>query len=64
MTLHFGWRHVFLLSVPIGIAGLAMCLFGMRETEKNGRRRPMHSSERSYLRLVKGTSLERDDISK
>jgi EmrB/QacA subfamily drug resistance transporter len=35
VTLNFGWRHVFLLSVPIGIAGLAMCLFGMQEMEKN-----------------------------
>ncbi len=35
VTLHFGWRHVFLLSVPIGIAAVAMCLFGMREMEKN-----------------------------
>ncbi len=35
VTLHFGWRHVFLMSVPIGIAAIAMCLFGMTEMEKN-----------------------------
>ena len=35
VTLHFGWRHVFLLSVPIGIAAVAMCLFGMREMGRN-----------------------------
>jgi EmrB/QacA subfamily drug resistance transporter len=35
VTLHFGWRHVFLLAVPIGIAAIAMCLFGMKEMEKN-----------------------------
>ena len=35
VTLHFGWRHVFLLSVPIGIAAIGMCIFGMREMAKN-----------------------------
>ncbi len=35
VTLNFGWRHVFLLTVPIGMAAIAMCLFGMREMEKN-----------------------------
>jgi EmrB/QacA subfamily drug resistance transporter len=35
VTLHFGWRHVFLLAVPIGIAAIAVCLFGMKEMEKN-----------------------------
>ena len=35
VTLHFGWRHVFLMAVPIGMAAIAMCLFGMKETEKN-----------------------------
>ena len=35
VTLHFGWRHVFLMAVPIGISAIGMCLFGMKETEKN-----------------------------
>jgi EmrB/QacA subfamily drug resistance transporter len=35
VTLNFGWRHVFLMAVPIGIAAIAMCLFGMKEMEKN-----------------------------
>jgi EmrB/QacA subfamily drug resistance transporter len=35
ITLHFGWRHVFLLAVPIGLAASAVCLFGMKEMEKN-----------------------------
>ncbi len=35
VTLHFGWRHVFLLAVPIGLAAIAVCLFGMQEMEKN-----------------------------
>jgi MFS family permease len=35
VTLHFGWRHVFLMAVPIGIAAVAVCLFGMKEMERN-----------------------------
>jgi EmrB/QacA subfamily drug resistance transporter len=35
VTLHFGWRHVFLMTVPIGAAAVAVCLFGMQEMEKN-----------------------------
>jgi EmrB/QacA subfamily drug resistance transporter len=35
VTLHLGWRYVFLMSVPIGIAAVSMCVFGMREMEKN-----------------------------
>jgi EmrB/QacA subfamily drug resistance transporter len=35
VTLHFGWRHVFLLAVPIGLAAIIMCLCGMREMPKN-----------------------------
>ncbi len=35
VTLHFGWRHVFLMAVPIGTVAIAMCLIGMREMEKN-----------------------------
>jgi EmrB/QacA subfamily drug resistance transporter len=41
VTLHFGWRHVFLLAVPIGMAAIAMCIFGMKETEKNASGEPM-----------------------
>ena len=35
ITEHFGWRHVFLAPVPIGIAAVLTCLLGMKETEKN-----------------------------
>jgi EmrB/QacA subfamily drug resistance transporter len=35
ITLHFGWRHVFFAPVPIGLAAVLTCLFGMQETEKN-----------------------------
>ncbi len=35
ITLHFGWRHVFLMVVPIAIAAIAVCLYGMKETTKN-----------------------------
>lgn len=35
ITQHFGWRHVFFAPVPIGIAAVLTCLFGMKETEKN-----------------------------
>ena len=35
VTGHFGWRYVFLMPVPIGLAATAMCLFGMREGPKN-----------------------------
>ncbi|WP_218188393.1 MFS transporter [Desulfosarcina cetonica] len=37
VTLHFGWRHVFLITVPIGLAAIGVCLFGMKEMEKNAR---------------------------
>lgn len=35
VTQHFGWRHVFLMAVPIGIAAILSCLFGMKQKEKN-----------------------------
>ena len=35
VTGHFGWRYVFLMPVPIGLAATAMCLFGMKEGPKN-----------------------------
>jgi EmrB/QacA subfamily drug resistance transporter len=35
VTLHFGWSHVFLLAVPIGVAAIVSGLFGMEEMEKN-----------------------------
>jgi len=28
---HFGWRFVFLMSVPLGLCATAMCLFGVRQ---------------------------------
>ena len=30
VTLHFGWAHVFLMAVPLGMAALVTGLFGMR----------------------------------
>ncbi len=36
ITQHFGWRHVFLAPVPIGLAAVLACLLGMKETGKNG----------------------------
>jgi len=35
VTGHFGWRHVFLMSVPIGLAATAICLFGMKPAPRN-----------------------------
>ncbi|MHC1712220.1 MAG: MFS transporter [Solidesulfovibrio sp.] len=35
VTGHFGWRYVFLMSVPIGLAATGLCLFGMRATKGN-----------------------------
>lgn len=35
VTGHFGWRYVFLMSAPLGIAATAMCLFGMTEAPRN-----------------------------
>ncbi|MCL2459690.1 MAG: MFS transporter [Desulfobulbus sp.] len=35
VTLHFGWRHIFLMPVPIGIAAILTGLFGMKEPKKN-----------------------------
>ncbi|MFU2208130.1 MFS transporter [Solidesulfovibrio sp. C21] len=35
VTGHFGWRYVFLMPVPIGLAATGMCLFGMKEAPRN-----------------------------
>jgi MFS family permease len=35
VTGHFGWRFVFLMPVPIGLAATLLCLWGMREGPKN-----------------------------
>lgn len=35
ITSHFGWRHVFLMAVPIGIAAIVSCLVGMKNTKGN-----------------------------
>ncbi len=35
VTGHFGWRFVFLMSVPLGLAATAMCLLGMRDAPRN-----------------------------
>jgi EmrB/QacA subfamily drug resistance transporter len=35
VTGHLGWRHVFLMSVPLGLAATGMCLFGMRDAPRN-----------------------------
>lgn len=35
ITAHLGWRFVFALSVPIGLAAIIMCIFGMGDIPKN-----------------------------
>ncbi len=35
VTDHFGWRGVFLMSAPLGLAATAMCLFFMRRGRVN-----------------------------
>lgn len=35
VTLHFGWRYVFLMAVPIGLAAIIICLLGMKEIQRN-----------------------------
>ncbi|HTU02412.1 MAG TPA: MFS transporter [Candidatus Sulfotelmatobacter sp.] len=35
MTSHAGWRSVFWMAVPLGLAAIAMCVFGMPETPRN-----------------------------
>lgn len=35
VTSHFGWRYVFLMSVPFGLAGTILCLFGMHDQPRN-----------------------------
>ena len=37
VTSHFGWREVFLMSVPLGLAATLMCLFGMKPALGNAR---------------------------
>jgi len=37
MTAGFGWRAVFLLSFPIGLAGFLVCLFGMKNEPPNAK---------------------------
>ncbi|WP_415517771.1 MAG: MFS transporter [Desulfovibrio aminophilus] len=36
VTSHFGWRSVFLMVVPLGLAAVAACLFGMRDDAHEG----------------------------
>ncbi len=35
VTGHFGWRCVFLMAAPLGLAATGMCLFGMKEGPRN-----------------------------
>ena len=35
VTGHFGWRHVFLMAVPIGLIATLMCLWGMRDETRD-----------------------------
>lgn len=37
ITLHFGWRYVFLTAVPIGVTAILTCVFGMKGIERNAR---------------------------
>ncbi len=37
VTEHFGWRFVFLMAVPLGLAATALCLFGMGPSARNAR---------------------------
>lgn len=41
VTGHFGWRSVFLISVPFGLTGTGLCLLGMREGSRNAYGEPM-----------------------
>ena len=35
VTDHFGWRSVFLMSAPLGLSAIAMCIAGMRGMKRN-----------------------------
>jgi EmrB/QacA subfamily drug resistance transporter len=35
LTSHGGWRSIFWMAVPLGLAAIALCVFGMRETPGN-----------------------------
>jgi EmrB/QacA subfamily drug resistance transporter len=35
LTSHAGWRSIFWLAVPLGLAAIALCVFGMPETPRN-----------------------------
>ena len=35
LTSHAGWRSIFWMAVPLGLAAIALCVFGMRETPRN-----------------------------
>ncbi len=35
VTLHFGWRQVFLIAAPIGMVAIVVCLFGLKHMAGN-----------------------------
>jgi EmrB/QacA subfamily drug resistance transporter len=35
LTSHVGWRSIFSMAVPLGLAAIALCVIGMRETPRN-----------------------------
>ncbi len=35
LTSHAGWRSVFWVAVPLGLAAITLCVFGMREEPRN-----------------------------
>ena len=35
LTSHAGWRSIFWLAVPLGLAAIGLCVFGMPETPRN-----------------------------
>ena len=41
VTLHFGWRYVFLMSVPVGVIAIISCLFYIDDSTKEGIKEPM-----------------------
>ena len=41
VTTHFGWRSVFLMSAPLGLSAITMCIAGMGGVKRNASDEPM-----------------------